>query len=77
MTPDFRKPLGLDDVLIVDCDVHANEPPEALAPYIDMPWRRSLELLGRGPQRYLDIPATRPSSTSIRHSPTAGSATAP
>ena len=60
MTPDFRKPLGLDDVLIVDCDVHANEPPEALAPYIDMPWRRSLELLGRGPQRYLDIPGYAP-----------------
>ena len=49
MTRDSRKPLGLDDVFIVDCDVHANEPPEALAPYIDMPWRRSLELLGRGP----------------------------
>ena len=60
MTRDLNKPLGLDDVLIVDCDVHANEPPEALAPYIDMPWRRSLELLGRGPQRYLDIPGYAP-----------------
>ena len=60
MTRDSRKPLGLDDVFIVDCDVHANEPPEALAPYIDMPWRRSLELLGRGPQRYLDIPGYAP-----------------
>ncbi|MBM4436550.1 MAG: amidohydrolase [Actinobacteria bacterium] len=44
------------DLVVVDCDVHVNEPPQALAPYCDLPWRISLEQLGHVPQRYLDIP---------------------
>ncbi len=60
MTLTHRQPLGLDDVVVVDCDVHVDDPPQALAPYVDMPWRRSLELLGRAPQRYLDIPGYAP-----------------
>jgi hypothetical protein len=29
----------LEDILVVDCDVHVNETPGALAPYCEMPWR--------------------------------------
>ncbi len=47
----------LENVLIVDTDVHINDRPQFLAPYCDMPWRRSLELLGTIPQRPLDIPS--------------------
>ena len=52
--------LTLDDIVVVDADVHANEQPAALAPYIEMPWRRSLELLADAPARYLDIPGFAP-----------------
>jgi len=52
--------LRLGDVVVVDADVHANESPAALAPYCDMPWRRSLELLAETPARYLDIPGFAP-----------------
>jgi hypothetical protein len=51
---------GLGDMLIVDADVHVNDLPQALAPYAAMPWRLSLETLGRSPQRYLDIPGFAP-----------------
>jgi uncharacterized protein len=46
----------LKDMLIVDVDVHVNETPAALAPYCEMPWRKSLEALNDIPQGYLDIP---------------------
>ena len=49
-----------DDMIVVDCDVHINDTPELIAPYCEMPWRRSLEMLGRMPQRYLDIPGFSP-----------------
>ncbi|MCC6312450.1 MAG: amidohydrolase [Thermomicrobiales bacterium] len=49
------------DMVIVDADVHVSDTPGALAPYCDMPWRMSLEELGQGPGRYLDIPAFAPS----------------
>src|SRR4051812_1531003 len=45
------------DIFIVDLDVHVNETPAALAPYCDMPWRKSLEALTEVPQGYLDIPS--------------------
>ena len=57
-TPPPRLRLG--DVLVVDADVHAHETPGALAPYCDMPWRRSLEHLAGVPARYLDIPGFAP-----------------
>jgi predicted TIM-barrel fold metal-dependent hydrolase len=46
----------LDDILVVDADVHIHESPGALAPYCEMPWRKSLEVLSNVPERYLDIP---------------------
>jgi len=52
--------LRLSDVIVVDADVHAHETPRALAPYCDMPWRRSLEHLAAVPARYLDIPGFAP-----------------
>ncbi len=35
----------LDDILVVDADVHVHESLGELAPYCDMPWRKSLEAL--------------------------------
>ncbi len=52
----FKKP----DMTIVDVDVHAHESPAALAPYIEMPWRKTLEHLSTVPARYLDIPGFAP-----------------
>ena len=37
----------------MDVDIHADDPPTALAPYCELPWRRSLELQGSLPSRYL------------------------
>jgi uncharacterized protein len=46
----------LEDIIVVDADVHVHESPGELAPYCDMPWRKSLEVLANVPERYLDIP---------------------
>jgi predicted TIM-barrel fold metal-dependent hydrolase len=58
-TPDQRHER-LDEILIVDADVHIHESPAALMPYCDMPWRKSLEVLAGVPERYLDIPSFSP-----------------
>ena len=51
----------LEDILVVDCDIHVNETPGKLAPYCDMPWRVSLENIEENePVRYLDIPGFSP-----------------
>src|SRR3712207_8131787 len=51
----------LEEILVVDCDVHVNETPGALAPYCEMPWRVSLEHIeANEPVRYLDIPGFSP-----------------
>ena len=54
------KPKQIADVRVVDVDVHIDDTPQALAPYCDMPWRKSLEMLAKTPQRYLDIPGWSP-----------------
>src|SRR6476619_3725341 len=61
MTVTLPERLKVNDMIIVDADVHVNDTPVALAPYCDMPWRKSLEVLDSGPQRYLDIPGFSPS----------------
>jgi len=48
------------DMLVVDVDVHAHESPAALAPYCEMPWRKSLEHISTVPARYLDVPGFAP-----------------
>jgi len=45
---------------IVDADIHVSDTPQALAPHCTMPWRKSLEILAKVPQRYLDIPGFSP-----------------
>ncbi|HZS87304.1 MAG TPA: amidohydrolase family protein [Chloroflexota bacterium] len=60
MVTETARRLRLSDVLVVDVDVHVNDVPGALAPYCEMPWRRSLEHLVGVPARYLDIPGYAP-----------------
>jgi len=48
--------LSLDDVFVVDADVHAHEVPQELAPFTDPPWRQAVENAARIPRRYLDVP---------------------
>lgn len=50
----------MDGMAVVDCDVHVNDLPQYLAPYCEMPWRKSLEILGASSPRYLDIPGYAP-----------------
>jgi predicted TIM-barrel fold metal-dependent hydrolase len=47
-------------MLIIDADVHVNDRPAELVPYIDEPWRMSLEDLAKMPERYLDVPGYAP-----------------
>ena len=56
MSTQQRARETLQDILVVDCDVHVSDTPQELAPYCEMPWRKSLEVLSNVPQRYLDIP---------------------
>ncbi|WP_245602711.1 amidohydrolase family protein [Solirubrobacter soli] len=51
---------SLDDLLIVDADVHVHESPGALAPYCDPPWDVALRTVAGVPERYLDIPGFSP-----------------
>ena len=60
MTTETTRRLTLDDVLIVDADVHVHESPEALLPYMDPTWRPALENLGRIAHRNLNIPGFCP-----------------
>ena len=57
-----RSPL-LDELFVVDLDVHVNDTPADLAPFCEQPWRKSLEALENVPQRYLDIPGFAPNFT--------------
>jgi uncharacterized protein len=53
----------LEDILVVDCDVHVHESPGELAPYCEMPWRKALENLADVEEYYLDIPGFSPGMT--------------
>jgi hypothetical protein len=57
---------GSERITIVDVDVHIHERPKELAPYCDMPWRRSLEMMEEEPGRYNDIGKSMDSSTRCR-----------
>ena len=50
-----RPPAGLtlDDVFVVDVDVHAHEIPQELAPFTDLPWRQAVENAARIPHQLL------------------------
>ena len=60
MTVHIPERLKGNDMIIVDADVHVSDTPGGIAPYCDMPWRKSLDVLDRTPQRYLDIPGFAP-----------------
>ena len=55
-TENARTRAALEDMVIVDTDVHVHETPAALAPYCDMPWRVALENISQLRETYLDIP---------------------
>lgn len=54
-----RRPT-LDDVFVIDADVHAHETPEALLPYTDPEWREAVGNVAKVPHRYLNRPAFCP-----------------
>ncbi len=62
MAVETAKRLTLDDTLVVDCDIHAHETPEELAPYTDPEWRPAMENLSRVAHRYLDRPGFGPNT---------------
>ena len=60
---EHRRSPVLDELFVVDLDVHVNDTPADLAPFCELPWRKSLEALEKVPQRYLDIPGFAPNFT--------------
>ncbi|HLH73198.1 MAG TPA: hypothetical protein VKX96_07925, partial [Chloroflexota bacterium] len=52
--------LSLDDVFIVDADVHAHEAPSEIAPFTEPRWRAAVENVARIPRRYLSVPCYTP-----------------
>jgi uncharacterized protein len=53
----------LEDILVVDCDVHVHESPGAIMPYCEMPWKKALETIRDVQEFYLDIPGFSPGTT--------------
>ena len=57
---------SLEDILVVDVDVHVHEIPSEMAAYCDMPWRKSLQRIGAMPDdRYLDLPGFSPGNSAF------------
>lgn len=52
--------LTLADMVVVDADVHVNDTPGVLAPYCELPWRKSLEELDGASYPYLQVPGFAP-----------------
>ncbi len=55
-----RRRETLEELVVVDVDVHLHEIPSEMAKYCDMPWRKSLEFQATIPERYLDSPGLSP-----------------
>jgi predicted TIM-barrel fold metal-dependent hydrolase len=49
-----------EGLTVVDVDVHIHDRPGALAPYCEMPWRKTLEFVGSLPYGYIDVPGFAP-----------------
>jgi uncharacterized protein len=62
MAIEARPRLTLDDILVVDADVHAHEQPDQMLPYMDPAWRDALANVARVPHRYLNRPGFSPSA---------------
>lgn len=50
----------LEDVFILDADVHIHEQPAELAEYARPPWDVALRAIAEVPERYLDLPGMSP-----------------
>jgi uncharacterized protein len=50
----------IEDLFIVDADVHIHENPAAMADYADSPWDVALREIAKVPERYLDLPGMSP-----------------
>jgi predicted TIM-barrel fold metal-dependent hydrolase len=59
-TPKVADRAAHTEMLIVDADIHVNDTPGALAPYCDLPWRKSLEALDGADYPYLQVPGFAP-----------------
>jgi predicted TIM-barrel fold metal-dependent hydrolase len=53
-----REPL--EDLYIVDADVHIHEDPSEIADYAEPPWDVGLREIAKIPERYLDLPGMSP-----------------
>lgn len=60
MAVDARARLTLDDVLVIDADVHAHEQPDQMMPFVDPKWRPALANAVETPARYLNRPGFSP-----------------
>lgn len=60
MVLEMRPRVTLDDVLIIDADVHAHEQPDQLVEYMDPLWRPAMENVAKIPHRYLNRPGFGP-----------------
>src|SRR5579863_6836277 len=54
--------LTLDDVFVVDVDVHAHETPNEVAPFVEPAWRKAVDNAAKIPRRYLDVPGYAPAA---------------
>ncbi len=50
----------LEDVYVVDADVHIHEDPAGLADYAEPPWEVGLREIAKVEERYLDLPGMTP-----------------
>jgi predicted TIM-barrel fold metal-dependent hydrolase len=55
-----RRKETLEDVYVVDADVHIHEDPAGLAEYADPPWDVGLREIAKVEERYLDLPGMTP-----------------
>jgi len=55
--------LTLDDVFIVDADVHAHEAPVQIAPFTEPKWRKAVENTAQIARRYLSVPCYTPGAS--------------
>ena len=60
MAIETRRRVTLDDVLVIDADVHAHEQPDQMLPYVDPEWREPLANVAKVAHRYLNRPAFCP-----------------
>jgi hypothetical protein len=72
MTIEARPRLTLDDVLVIDADVHAHEQPDQMVEYVDPAWREALANVAKVPHRYLNRPGFSPSASPAMILPGAG-----